>query len=157
MGGCLYAIFIRPFELVARILWNLLMLVPYFIALFLLLVFMFNLGWIGFDPLGGFNPFGWFERTTPVSRPAAPTPSVGTPAGDGTLQLVFRFEARGDQIYYLGNSIDEAYFRQLAQQALALDARVEVYTASDVTVGEADQIRAILNDVGVNYQIIPME
>ena len=48
--GCLYNIFIRPVELIGRILWDIVQLIPYFILLFLVLLLMFNLGWIWLRP-----------------------------------------------------------------------------------------------------------
>ena len=83
-------------------------------------------------------------------------PAIHSTSSD-TFQLVFRFEARGDQIYYLGNAVDDAYVRDLARQAKGLDAKVEVLVASDVTVARADSLREILNESGVPYEIVPLE
>jgi hypothetical protein len=156
MGSCLKVIFIYPFQLVGGILWNIIQLIPYFLALFLVLLLFFNMGWIGFNPLGGYNPFGLFNPTPTLTRPSNNAPADNT-ADNETFQLVFRFEAHGDQLFYMGNAVDAEYARELARQAKGLDAKIEVHMASDVTVAQADSIREILNEAGVPYEIIPLE
>jgi hypothetical protein len=153
MGGCLYFIFIRPFELIFHAIWDLIRLIPYLLVLLgIWLVFGYFV-WGTFALPGGFSPFGWFNREPAVTQaPIRPAPSVG-PAE--SYPIVFRFIWQGESIYYLGNEISEEYFAELAHEARELGGKVEVQQASNVTAATSDRRRAILDEAGVDYEIIP--
>ncbi|RIK41990.1 MAG: hypothetical protein DCC55_10280 [Chloroflexi bacterium] len=153
MRGCLYVIFVRPFALLLHAIWDLLNLIPYLLVVLALWLVFGYFVWGGFSLPGGFNPFGWFNRE-PAMTQTAPRPSPAADTAEG-VSLVFRFLWQGERIYYLGNEITEEYFAELAREARELNGKVEVQQASDVTVETADRRRAILDEVGVNYEIIP--
>jgi hypothetical protein len=152
MAGCLYVVFVRPFYLILHAIWDLINLIPYLlVVLGIWLVFGYFV-WGTFALPGGFAPFGWFDREPAVTQvPIRPAPSVG-PAE--SYAIVFRFLWQGESIYYLGNEISEEYFAELANEARELNGKVEVQQASDVTVATADRRRGILDEAGVDYEII---
>lgn len=153
MAGCLYFIFVRPFELILRALWNLINLIPYLLVLVAIWLVFGYFVWGAFSLPFGIPTFGWFNQEPAVTQvPIRPAPSVG-PAE--SYPIVFRFLWQGETIYYLGNEISEEYFAELARQARELNGKVEVQQASDVTVATADRRRAILDEAGVDYEIIP--
>lgn len=154
MRRLLYVIFLLPFRILGELVRDLLRLIPYLIAILVILFGLEMWGGMNFPFLGMVDVFGLLDRNGIESRPATNGPSTVGPA-DGTPQLIFRFLWRGERIYYLGNEITEAYFEDLATEARRLNGKVEVQKESDVTVEVADRRRALLDRIGVNYEIIP--
>jgi hypothetical protein len=153
--GCLHAIFVRPFELLLKILWHILLLVPYVLGVLLIWFLFTYFSWGNVDFLGDINFLERFQRQPATGQPVA-VATVPASQPDSRYPLIFRFRWQGEQIFYLGNSISEAYFQELVREAKALDAKVECEVASDVTVGTADRRRNYLDSVGVPYEIIPL-
>lgn len=154
MSGCLHTIFVRPFIILGRLLIDLLLLIPYLIGIIVILFALVIWGGLNIPLLGSIDLFGLLERTPVQSGPA----SNGSPppmSVDGTPQLIFRFLWRGERIYYLGNEITEEYFEDLATEARRLNGKVEVQQESDVLFQVSDRRRALLDRIGVNYEIIP--
>jgi hypothetical protein len=153
MESCLSAIFIRPFVILWEILWGFLRLIPYVLGI-LLIWFLFNyFGWGNTDFLGDLTAYIPF-----VNQPAATQTETGgagsTETANRTYPIIFRIIWQGDRIYHLGNEISEEHFYELARQAKSLGGKVEIQQSSDVTFEVANRRRTVLNEIGVNYEII---
>jgi hypothetical protein len=158
--GCLYAIFVRPFVLLWQLFLDLLQLLPYALGLLLIWFLFTYFSWGNLDFLGDRSwEISWPWSAEATATPIVPVAVATAPASaqeDGRYPLIFRFTWQGEEIYYLGNSISEAYFQDLAREAKALGAKIECEVASDVTVGTADRRRTYLDRLGVPYEIIPL-
>jgi hypothetical protein len=158
--GCLYVIFIRPFVLLWQLFLDLLQLLPYVLGILLIWFLFTYFSWGNLDFLGDRSweiSWPWGAEATPTaSSPVAVATAPARTQEDRRYPLIFRFTWQGEEIYYLGNSISEGYFQDLAREAKALGAKVECEVASDVTVGTADRRRDYLDSVGVPYEIIPL-
>src|SRR5690606_12542192 len=127
LSGCLYTIFIRPFVLVGQLLWNLLLLIPYALVIWLIwfAVTQANIGDLSIDSFRS-----WTAQLS--DRSAQRTGQSPNTALHNRYPLDFRFRWQGDRIYYLGNLIEDQYFVQLAEEALELGGKVTVEQTRDV-------------------------
>ncbi len=150
--GCLFTIFVQPFLIIGQIIWGLIQLIPYALVVGLIW-FAFNNSGIGNLSVGSFSswttPLG--ERLRPLfdQEPAILPPA---PLHDRYL-LDFRFRWQGDEIYYLGNQIEDHYFVQLAEEADRLGGKVTVERTRDVEQALIDQRLDVLTELGVPYEI----
>jgi hypothetical protein len=157
MGGCLSAIFIRPFVLIGTILWNLLMLVPYALLVVVIWVAFNYFSWGNLDFLPNFslaNPFTRQSITT-AAAPATPVASSAETA-NRSYAIIFRFLWQGENIYYLGNLISEDYFFELTDQAKDLNGLVEVQQAANVSEETVARRINRLEQIRVAYRIIAL-
>jgi hypothetical protein len=164
--GCLYTIFIQPFVIIGRILWNILLLVPYLLALLLLWFAFTYFSWGNLDFLDTSALTGWFSNlptwssnSTNTNTPSGTntTPGTSTPfspqVAQANYRIIFRFIWQGEQIYYLGKEIDEDYFYQLAREAKGLNGKVEVQQAPDVPPDVVSRRETILEEIDVANEI----
>jgi hypothetical protein len=70
-------------------------------------------------------------------------------------ETVLRFTWRGDGILYDDNVIDETKFTALLLRAKANKTKVEIVKFADVRGLDAYRWRQLLEDAGVEYEILP--
>ena len=153
LSGCLYTIFIRPFVLIGQLIWDLIQLIPYALLVGAIWFALTNSG-IGNLSIGSFSswPALLEERLRPrFDQGPAQLPTA--PLHDRYL-LDFRFRWQGNQIYYLGNLIEDGYFVQLAEEADRLGGKVTIERARDVEQALAEQRLNVLTELGVPHEVI---
>ena len=161
MTGCLYTLFIEPFVIIGRILWNLLLLVPYVLLLLGLWLVINYFSWGSFSFLPTVSlptislPNLSLNQAAATATPVTPSTVSSPQVANTTYSIIFRFIWQGEEIYYLGNQISEEYFYELARQAKELNGKVEVQ-ASGVSTETYNRRVDTLNQIGVPYEIIPV-
>jgi hypothetical protein len=87
-------------------------------------------------------------QTIPISEP------IEQKTGRETI---LRFTWRGDGIIYDENVIDETEFTALLEQAKSNKIKIEVAKSSEVRGLDAYRWRQLLDDAGVQYEILPQK
>lgn len=149
LSGCLYTIFIRPFVIVGQLLWNLIQLIPYALVIGLI---WFALNNSSLSNLGVDSFRSWTMLLGERLDQRSTNPP--TTALHNRYPLDFRFRWQGEQIYYLGNQIEDRYFVQLAEEANQLGGKITVEQASDVEQALAERRLNVLTKLGVPHEVI---